>query len=287
MNLFHYVSEYIYSWIKRQPKVKEESLTDWLLDRISTGCSRIVYQTFSRWEESQNGIDWEWWVLTGENQNSCTGYCFLVQAKKLKAGEDNYPSVAYSNKNGFQIDLLRKSAIQKGALPMYMFYSTASADNLRSKCIEPLFSSSYAEWCRNCLNGCFLSPADLIYKELFDVPRRKLGEEDILGLSLKLSLLDRFNPNSADKYMSILNKRYINFVQNMEKQDGGIHLSHEFMHRGIRHHNSDIPNYVWDILQAQGREVEWLQKEFRYQLETLAGVGVIDLRDTNHISICK
>lgn len=287
MNLFHYVSEYIYSWIKRQPKVKEESLTDWLLDRISTGCSRIVYQTSSRWEESQNGIDWEWWVLTGENQNSCTGYCFLVQAKKLKAGEDNYPSVAYSNKNGFQIDLLRKSAIQKGALPMYMFYSTASADNLSSKCIEPLFSRSYAEWCRNCLNGCFLSPTDLIYKELFDVPRRKLGEEDILGLSLKLSLLDRFNPNSADKYMSILNKRYIDFVQNMEKQDGGIHLSHEFMHRGIRHDNSDIPNYVWDILQAQGREVEWLQKEFRYQLETLAGVGVIDLRDTNHISICK
>lgn len=132
-----------------------------------------------------------------------------------------------------------------------------------------------------------LSPADLIYIELFDVPRRKLGEEDILGLSLKLSLLDRINPNSADKYMSILNKRYINFIQSMEKQDSGIHLSHEFMHRGIRHHNNDIPNYVWNILQAQGTEVEWLQEEYRYQLETLAGVGVIDLRDINHIGNCK
>lgn len=87
--------------------------------------------------------------------------------------------------------------------------------------------------------------------------------------------------------MSILNKRYIIFVQNMEKQDCGIHLSHEFMHSGIRNHNSDIPKYVWDILQAQGTEVEWLQKEYRYQLETLAGVGVIDLRDTNHIGNCK
>lgn len=86
MNLFHYVSEYIYSWIKRQPKVKEETLTDWLLDRISTGCSRIVYQTFSRWEESQNGIDWEWWVFNRRESELLYRILLPGSGEKTKGG---------------------------------------------------------------------------------------------------------------------------------------------------------------------------------------------------------
>jgi len=50
--------------MRKQPEVKEESLTDWLLFDVSQKISRITYKSFPRHEEARRtGADWEWWFL--------------------------------------------------------------------------------------------------------------------------------------------------------------------------------------------------------------------------------
>ena len=60
--VFHDASEYCYNWLKKQPFVKEESLTDWILYNVSEHNSNVYYKAFTRNEESKNGVDWEWWI---------------------------------------------------------------------------------------------------------------------------------------------------------------------------------------------------------------------------------
>ncbi len=66
--------------MKNQPHVKEESITDWLLYDISKNNSNIYYHAFTRNEESLNGTDWEWWILTNDIYSNIA-YRFLIQAK--------------------------------------------------------------------------------------------------------------------------------------------------------------------------------------------------------------
>jgi len=125
--IFHDISRECYDWLKKQPNVKEESLTDWILYTVSERSSQFYYKAFSRNEEAYNGADWEWWILTGDYSNY-TAYRFLVQAKKLKKDQDNYPLISYSNRNGLQIDLLIDSAKCRNAMPIYIYYSTSSPE---------------------------------------------------------------------------------------------------------------------------------------------------------------
>lgn len=88
MGTFHDCSQYIKQWILKQPHVKEESLTDWLLFDVSLRNPAIYYQAFSRNEEAVNGSDWEWWVLTSEGLgSSCPqpfcAYRFLCKQKNF------------------------------------------------------------------------------------------------------------------------------------------------------------------------------------------------------------
>lgn len=158
--LFHNVSKYIYNWMKRQQHVKEESLTDWLLYNISQECNCIYYQAFSRHEESQNGSDWEWWILTSDSsgKHKFNAYRFLVQAKKLFSNNnDNFPLISYGNKNGLQIDLLINFAKNRNALPLYVYYSIEQSDVLEQIKNVNYIDESVLRWCQCCANGCYLT----------------------------------------------------------------------------------------------------------------------------------
>ncbi len=80
--LFHSLSKEVYNWLSNQPNVKEESITDWLLYSSSKRCPKIIYKAFTRNEESNNGADWECWIIRGNN-HYFKAYRFLVQAKKI------------------------------------------------------------------------------------------------------------------------------------------------------------------------------------------------------------
>ena len=78
-------SKYVYNWMKKQPSVGEESITDWLLFALSESLTSLKYKTFSRHKEArETGADWEWWFVDDKK-----ALCLRIQAKKLFASKSN------------------------------------------------------------------------------------------------------------------------------------------------------------------------------------------------------
>ena len=46
---------YVHYWLEKQPAVKEESLTDWLLFEISERSNLVKYRAYTRHQEGQIG----------------------------------------------------------------------------------------------------------------------------------------------------------------------------------------------------------------------------------------
>lgn len=269
--VFHSLSANCYQWQEKQPNVKEESLTDWLLYAISQSKDRFYYNEFTRNEESAVGADWEWWVLT-DGSHGLRAYRFLVQAKKLKKGKDNYPLIAYSNRNGLQIDMLIDSAKRRSAMPVYMYYSVSEpeiAAQIRN--LYPL-SSEIITWCEDCTNGAYLSMAHTVKHRVFDAPRGVISEQSLLNDSIKLSLLDLLldGQHSAEKILDALNSY---FIKN--------HGEDYFSNAGIKHIGNNIPGYLHALIDANKRKIhlDWFEDEFKHEFEDLGGVAVLDLRE--------
>jgi hypothetical protein len=125
---------YVRNWIKRQPAVKEESITDWLLDWTQFHCPQLHYTPFTRHEEAKGtGADWEWWILAGS-----TALKLRIQAKRFKETGDNHPGIAHSNADGMQIDKLISDAQQVNALPLYAFYGVGGGACNVAQCTKNL-----------------------------------------------------------------------------------------------------------------------------------------------------
>ena len=274
MVVFHDSSKKIYDWLKKQPNVKEESLTDWLLYYTSEYCSNIYYQEFTRPKEANNGADWEWWILTPRYGKEYNAYRFLVQAKKLLAnGRDNYPLLSYGNKNGYQIDLLLETAKRKNAFPLYLYYSTASVDIKKQIYEFPYINSAVIYWCSSCVNGCYLSPASKVYKELYNYPRHKLLDADVVNKALKLSLLDLLFRNNVESVLDQFNRKHI--LSDKEKM---LNNSNQGLY-GIKHFGIGIPDYLKMFVERRGENLEWLQTEMR--INDIDGIAVLDFRNIN------
>ena len=163
-------STYIANWLTKQPSVKEESLTDWLLFEISSKIPRVRYVSFSRYVEARKtGADWEWWFLYPGGS-----YRYRVQAKKASPNGDNYPSIAYTNQHGLQIDKLISDSKNANAIPAYVFYS-ASSSPLGSKCGGGVAAK-----------GAFSVGAQNIYSEFIAGGKVVVSETDILQISIPL-----------------------------------------------------------------------------------------------------
>ena len=275
--IFHECSKYVYDWIDRQNHVKEESLTDWLLYIISQQCNYIFYQAFSRHEESKNGSDWEWWILTKDNSGvrKFNAYRFLVQAKKLLfPGNDNYPLIGYSNKNGTQVDLLLNSASSKNALPLYMYYSIGNSDITEQIKNITYIPESVLRWCTSCNNGCYLSLAHVVYDLLYNVPRKKILDSKLLNNSFKLSILDwvqGMNGNDIGKILEDFN----NTLLNGKIINPSLYFNNRI--QGMKHDDNSIPEYLKVFIQNRHDDLSWFEKEMK--ITDISGLGVIDLRN--------
>lgn len=275
--LFHDVSKYIYDWMKRQQHVKEESLTDWLLYNISQQCNFIYYQAFSRHEESQNGSDWEWWILTSDSsgRHKFNAYRFLVQAKKLLPNNnDNFPLISYGNKNGLQIDLLINFAKNRNALPLYAYYSIGQPDVLEQIKNVDYVDESVLRWCECCDNGCYLTMASDMYSLFFKRGRRKIVDSELLNHSFKLSILDILNQSSKDDVDKILNDFNLGLLRDGEVD--GRRYSNLGIY-GIKHDEKSIPHYLKVFIQGKRENMEWFENEMR--ITDISGLGIIDLRE--------
>lgn len=235
---------------------------------------RIHYHAFSRHEESINGTDWEWWILLGSNYpDEMCAYRFLVQAKKLQSGKDNYPLLSYGNKNGIQMDLLIENAKFKRAFPLYAYYSTTQSNYKEQEKSFPNMDSEIIEWCKCCINGCYISPANLAHHLIFGGPRVKISDTQLINQSFGLSLADYFFENNTfENALYEVNNYYKRQYQDQSKVN-----SYNGMD-GIKYYKKDIPSYLKYVIGNQAENIDWIEDEYGGTLEGVGGIAVIDLR---------
>ena len=254
------ISGYIKNWILKQPEVKEESLTDWLLFQMSEKVANVVSITFTRKQEGMlTGADWEWWFLYPNNN-----YKIRVQAKKMN-NNDNYPQITYSNKYGLQIKKLLQDAIETNSIPLYAFYSSMTENTM----------------CNMDKNdgGIFLAGANEVYKAFITGGRRMIKPEDLIKIALVLSCFFCCplicHENNFEKFI----KKYYhlentgNIVKTMKK---GLKIDPDNSYLGM---HKKLPNYVKNLIQNKDRELSYYEREFSRDITGINALLVCDFRD--------
>ena len=167
----HQANNYVAGWLQRQPAVKEESLTDWLLDYFHQNSPDVRYYEFDRHEEARfSGADWDWWFLL---RTGC--FKIRVQAKKLRRGKDHYSDLAHSNQTGYQIDTLLDSSAAHNFYPLYVLYAKTEGVERCRRLPEPTVLS--------------ICSAQEAYELVFGSARRRIESGDVLALTIPLECL--------------------------------------------------------------------------------------------------
>lgn len=241
--------------MERQPAVKEESLSDWLLYDISRRLKHVHYHAFNRHQEArETGADWEWWILYPGQ------YLRLrVQAKKAFEDKDNYPEVLRSNKYGLQIDKLISDADSVNAIPLYAFFS----------------SSRHSSMCRGGSghpDGVFLSGAKLIYDRYINQPRQKVAASDLIAQSNPFSCfgccpLSYDTPEGATRFLETYYEAEA-VSDDADRNPRGIH--------------GQLPSYVTSLLEYEPEDIpDWWDREFAQTTNDFKALLIYDFRNRN------
>ena len=249
-------SQFVYNWIRHQPAVGEESITDWLLFSLSKALPSLKYITFSRHQEAkETGADWEWWFV--DNQKAL---CLRVQAKKIFDKKDNYLSLAYQNKYGMQIEKLINDAKHKNFLPFYVFYYAPKNDP-KVLCRGTTWSKS------DC--GTFISPATRLYNDFIQNGRKKVDSQDILIRSNPLHCLVCCLFPQAGNVELIYEHIKMYYPDTLD-------VNSDNFNQGL---HESTPSYVQALLKFDDTEIpDWYEKEFSQQIRDINNLMVVDLR---------
>ncbi|MBF0271839.1 MAG: hypothetical protein HQL98_07240 [Magnetococcales bacterium] len=240
-----------------QSNVGEESITDWFLYSLTKHIPYVRYHKFTRREEGKTtGADWEWWFIDG-----CAGIGLRVQAKRLDKN-DNYPSLAYANKYGLQIDTLIKDAHAKNLLPFYALYSALhfGSQPFKTKC-GGMPSKGIDE-------GVFLSEAIPISNQYIK------GVKQVIGWSV---LLNDAMPASC---LFCCPMAHSNGIKGLQMFFGDC-FSKTITEYNNSNTNSpgyfnEIPDYVRSFMKGEEGSDGW-ERDFRSQLPEVDGMIVVDL----------
>lgn len=256
-------------WLAKQPEVKEETLTDWLLYNLSEESPAIRYKQFNRTEEGRKtGADWEWWFLFPNGRS----FVARIQAKKLKHNSDCFPGIAYSKNNKLQIERLLDDSVANGAASFYVFYSVEDAKH--TGCKE--FGSHSDE-------GIFLAEANCLRNEVILKGRKVLFPKDLLVYTNPISCLFCcpsyvLAQNIEEGFRQYLGQYFPTYSENSSKES--------IEEVGFR----QTPGYILQITTNEILSTEW-ETEYSSFFENVNAVLVIDLRDikilSNHLSIDK
>ncbi|MCI0620561.1 MAG: hypothetical protein L0387_02635 [Acidobacteria bacterium] len=258
------ISKRLCVWLRKQPSVGEESLTDWLLFEIAERLPRVRYFKFTRWQEARTtGADWEWWFLSRR-----WSLGMRVQAKKLALDGDNYPGLAYANKHGMQIEKLRENATRRGLLAFYALYCEGRG-NLKVQC-GGKGDAGMGE-------GAFLAAANGLYNNHIRKGRGNVSADEILTASNPISCLFCCpmiqDPPGAEGlyhyiqsyYPDALDAALLPDVQNRAGDERlGLH--------------SEPPNYVMSLLQFEQEVPGRWEAEYKPPVNEVKALLVVDLR---------
>jgi len=263
-------SQYIGHWIYRQPYVKEESLTDWLLFDMSENIHGAYYQAFPGDEETcRIGADWEWWFLFSD-------FCFTmrVQTKKLHPVDNSYPGSALNNsKDVLQIEKLLNDTVRSNFMPFYAFYTDQRA----------------AVMCPNQRNdeGVFIAGGQKIYDAFMSRPREQVTVADVLRHTLALScficcplvtgqgsLIEADIEGGNRWRTSIINYYKSELGPGFNDEDTEI-IEWEKI-PGMR---TEVPRHIESFIGLGGKRLpDWWEREFSNEIEGTNALLVYDLR---------
>jgi len=257
-------SLYVRKWLERQPAVKEESITDWLLFDISERIKSVYYKAFSRQEEARKtGADWEWWFVFRD-----FSLRLRIQAKKIKLAKDNYSSIAYTNQYGLQIEKLLDDSLKDNFIPLYAFYTPKASVTM---CGANILDE-----------GVYIAGGKTVFDSFLLKGKRVVSDADILQLSNPLSCLlgCHLSFMNGGRLAEYFNKYYHNDIS-FDDSDNIKNNQHPEM-RGF---HREIPNYISSFLEHSIEGLpDWWEKEFSFQLEGINALMVFDARNANKIA---
>lgn len=252
-------SQYVAGWLQRQPSVKEESITDWLLDYLDQHCTQISYSQFTRHEEGRSsGADWDWWILL---RSGC--FKLRVQAKRLKRRVDHYSDLGRSNKYGYQIDMLLNSSAGLNFYPIYALYGISEG-------MERCPNTSRSESLHIC-------SAQEVNDMIFGEPRHRVDSSALLGLSIPLSCLfccPQSQGQSLDKPHTLLDR----YFQTAPKSRGVDADGKSDPLRGIE---VNTPEIIKKLSEKHERNsnFEGLLREYQSMFAGSSSVVIADMRE--------
>jgi len=256
--IFRECSSDILNWLTKQPEVKEESMTDRFLFDISERLPIVKYKQFSRMEEGRKtGADWEWWFLF-PNDNS---FCARVQAKKLKNDEDNYAGIAYTKNGTLQIERLIEDSDKDNFASMYVFYSSENSQYTLCEGLKKGLKVGN--------EGVFIGDAVQLKDEIISKPRAKYLARDILKYTNPISCLfccpmaKELSYGGLKEYF----KKY--FPKNIDTDNN---------QKGF----VETPRRISQFMNKESDT--WWEKEYRYYIENVNAILVIDLRNKSKMS---
>jgi len=243
------ISSYIEKWLRKQNNTKEESMTDWLLFEFSNKIPGVYYQIFTRWEEARKtGADWEWWFIFND-----FSFAMTIQAKKLIPDSDCYPSIAYSNNHGMQIEKLLSYSNNNNLFPMYLYYSYDVKDVL----CENLFNNG----------GIFLQSAQQVYNDIIMIGKRKV---------ISTELIKNSNPLRCFFCCPIIYQN--NFLEYIEHY---FYINDKKENKKLGYHKS-IPPYV-SYLMGNRYSKDVFRREYSKQYENINSIMIVDFRNEQRI----
>lgn len=98
----------------------EETVTDSVLLDLSLKCgSRVYCRSYKKWQEAQNGADWELWFRVGSRGVGCR-----IQAKRLYP-EGRYRALALKPRSKIPSQLQRLMSVSRTdrRTPLYVFFT--------------------------------------------------------------------------------------------------------------------------------------------------------------------
>lgn len=253
-NICRDASEYVHAWIGRRPGLQEESVTDWLLDSISTQTNEVVYYPFSRYEEATvSGADWDWWVLFGR---AC--FKLRIQAKRVKDDHDHYRDIMRSNQQGLQIELLINSSVRMNFYPMYAFYGHSCGNE---RCTRGADNS-----------GAFVTSALDVYRAVAAAPRQKVLKAGLLSLCIPFHCLFCC-PLVDDPVGGFVRLFQHYFAYPQQPADGELHLLRsESEHPGFE---EQTPGLILALLEgATGENARGMIHEYQSQFPESNGIVI-------------
>jgi hypothetical protein len=245
------------NWIMDQPEVREESITDWLLYDLRRRIPHIRSVVFNHSEEARKtGADWEWWFLFQD-----LNVKMRVQAKKLRAGRNNYSSLAYTNAHGLQIEKLLEDSRANNSLPFYAFYTSLSETVMCPQNVND--------------EGVFLAGGNRIYTDFVKYRSRTVSTSDVMTRCVGLScfLCCPTQDSSGHEFVGFLNSHY---RREFRRERGeGPRGSGEL--RGV--HN-ELPGYVLHLIEHpdQGNTGDW-DRNFGRDTAAINALLVYDVRN--------